>query len=62
MRPSDAVLPDFLAAFARPFVLSQSIEDSMSPLFSFKAFLQSIIPAPVLSRSSLTNDAVILVI
>jgi hypothetical protein len=29
----------------------------MSPSFSFSAFLQSIMPAPVLSRSSFTIDA-----
>jgi hypothetical protein len=57
IKPSDATLPDFLAAFAKPFVLSQSIEDSISPLFSLRAFLQSIMPAPVLSLNSLTNDA-----
>src|SRR5690606_22498548 len=32
---------------------------SMSPLFSVSAFLHSIMPAPVRSRSSLTMDAVI---
>ena len=58
-RPSAAVRPDFLAAFARPFVRSQSIAASMSPSVSVSAFLASIMPAPVISRSSLTCAAVI---
>src|SRR3546814_8493645 len=49
----------FLAAAARPLVRSQSIDASMSPWFSASAFLQSIMPAPVRSRSSLTRAAVI---
>ncbi len=58
-RPSAAVRPAFLAAAARPLARSQSIEASISPLFSASAFLQSIMPAPVRSRSSFTEAAVI---
>src|SRR3546814_654476 len=58
-RPSAATRPAFLAAAARPLVRSQSIDASMSPWFSASAFLQSIMPAPVRSRSSLTRAAVI---
>src|SRR5690606_8737112 len=58
-RPSAATRPAFLAAAARPLVRSQSIDASMSPLFSASAFLQSIMPAPVRSRGSLTRAAVI---
>jgi hypothetical protein len=38
---------------------SQSTDASISPLFSASAFLQSIMPAPVRSRSSFTEVAVI---
>jgi hypothetical protein len=58
-RPSAAVRPAFLAAAARPLARSQSIAASMSPWVSPSAFLQSIMPAPVRSRSSLTVAAVI---
>jgi hypothetical protein len=58
-RPSAAVRPDFLAALARPLVRSQSTAASMSPSVSVSAFLASIMPAPVLSRSSFTCAAVI---
>src|SRR5947209_11052282 len=51
--------PAFLAAAARPFLRSESTAVSMFPFASCKAFLQSIIPAPVRSRSSLTIWAVI---
>ncbi len=57
--PSAATRPAFLAALARPFLRSQSTAASMSPLVSASAALQSIMPAPVLSRSSLTNEALI---
>ena len=57
--PSAAVRPDFFAALASPLVLSQSTAASMSPPVSVSAFLASIIPAPVASRSSLTMVAVI---
>jgi hypothetical protein len=58
-RPSAAVRPAFFAAAARPLVRSQSIAASMSPPVSPSAFLQSIMPAPVRSRSSFTVAAVI---
>ena len=58
-RPSAAVRPDFFAAFARPLVRSQSTAASMSPSVSVNAFFASIMPAPVVSRSSFTNAAVI---
>jgi hypothetical protein len=45
--------PDFLAAFDRPFLRSQSMAASMSPVFSSSACLQSIMPAPERSRRSL---------
>src|SRR5471030_1189383 len=62
MRPSAATRPDFLAAFDRPFLRSQSCAACISPLLSLSAALQSIIPAPVDSRSSLTIWAVIFAI
>ena len=58
-KPSAATRPAFLAAADRPFVRSQSTAFSRSPWTSFNAFLQSIMPAPVFSRSSLTREAVI---
>src|SRR5215217_3363937 len=58
-RPSAATRSAFLAALARPRVRSQSTAASMSPLVSARAFLQSIIPTPVESRSCLTRLAVI---
>src|SRR5918995_786738 len=58
-RPSAATRPAFLAAADRPLVRSQSIAFSRSPATSPSAFLQSIMPAPVFSRSSLTREAVI---
>ena len=62
IRPSAAVRPDFLSALAMPLARSQSIAASMSPLVSARAFLQSIMPAPVFSRSSFTIAAVIVLI
>src|ERR1700674_4690194 len=50
--------PAFLAAAARPFLRSPSTACSMSPLASVSAALQSIIGAPVRSRSCLTICAV----
>ena len=61
-RPSAAVRPDFFAAFARPLVRSQSTDAPMSPSFSVSAFFASIMPAPVLSRSSFTIAAVIAIV
>ena len=60
--PSAATLEDFLSAFACPAFLIVSIALFMSPPASTSAFLHSIIPAPVLSRSSFTICAVILLI
>src|SRR5438067_2647054 len=57
-RPSAATRPAFFAAAARPFLRSQSTAASRSPPLSPSARLQSIIPAPVLSRNSLTSAAV----
>src|ERR1700732_4465465 len=62
IRPSAATRPAFLAAFDRPFLRSQSIAACMSPSFSASACLQSIMPAPVVSRRSLTIAAVIVAI
>ena len=53
-KPSAAILPSFLAALAIPFSRSQSIAFFISPSHSVRAFLQSIIPAPVNSRNSFT--------
>jgi len=60
--PSLATRPAFFAAAARPFFRSQSMAGSISPPVSIRAFLQSIIPAPVFSRRSLTSEALICVI
>ncbi len=57
-RPSAAVRLDFFSAAARPLVRSQSSAASMSPAVSLSAFLQSIMPAPLFSRRSLTIAAV----
>ncbi len=57
--PWSAARPSRLAAPARPFSRSQSFAASMSPSFSCSAFLQSIIPAPVILRSAATSFAVI---
>ena len=54
MAPSAAMREAFLSAEAMPFLRSQTTASSMSPLHSVSAFLQSIMPAPDLSRSSLT--------
>src|SRR5262249_29847060 len=61
MSPSAATRPALFAAFDKPFLRSQSTALSMSPLTSVSASLQSIMPAPVLSRSSFTRLAVIVV-
>ena len=58
IRPSAATRPAFFAALARPFLRSQSTAPSTSPAVSLSAALQSIMPAPVLSRSSFTIAAV----
>src|SRR5690349_2168747 len=62
IRPSAATRPAFFAAFDRPFLRSQSWAAVMSPEVSVSAALQSIMPAPVDSRSSLTIAAEIVAI
>src|SRR5436305_12803809 len=57
MTPSDAVRAPRFAACAWPFTRRISIALSTSPLASTSAPLQSIIPAPVRSRSSFTSLA-----
>ncbi len=57
--PSAATRSAFLSALARPDLRSHSAAASMLPAFSVSAFLHSIMPAPVRSRSSLTREAVI---
>src|SRR5690606_34871800 len=57
--PSRASRPARFAAFAAPFARRRSTAFSMSPPVSSSAFLHSIIPAPVRSRSSFTCSAVI---
>src|SRR5690554_5495126 len=59
MRPSAATRSAFLSALARPDLRSASAAASMLPPASVSAFLHSIMPAPVRSRSSLTREAVI---
>jgi len=61
-RPSLVARPDFLAALAIPFWRSQSTAFSRSPSTSTRAFLQSIMPAPVFSRSSFTIAAEIAIV
>jgi hypothetical protein len=61
IRPSAAVRPAFLSAFAMPFLRSQSTASSRLPLVSASAALQSIMPAPVMSRSCLTCAAEMLI-
>ncbi len=58
-RPSAVTRSAFLSALARPDLRSHSAAASMLPVFSVSAFLHSIMPAPVRSRSSLTREAVI---
>src|SRR5512147_2497364 len=61
MRPCEAVRPERVSAFAMPDLRSTSTALSMSPEASVRAFLHSIIPAPVFSRSVLTSSAVIVI-
>src|SRR5690606_11594536 len=61
-RPSDAVRSLRLAALAMPRSRSTRMAASMSPPASSSAFLQSLMPTPVLSRSSLTSCAETLVV
>ena len=60
VKPSAAIrVADFLAAFAIPFSRNQSQAFSMSRLLSSKAFLQSIIPAPVRSLKILMHSIIV---
>ena len=61
-RPSAAVRPAFLSALARPLTRKRSTAASISPSVSVRAFFASIMPAPVLSRSSFTRAAVIAIV
>jgi hypothetical protein len=56
--PSAAMRSFFFAAFAIPFSRKRSTAFSMSPSTSTNAFFASIIPTPVISRSSFTILAV----
>src|SRR5690606_11723499 len=58
-RPSAASRPARFSALAMPFLRRISPARSMSPLASSRAFLQSIIPAPVRRRSSAMSLVVI---
>jgi hypothetical protein len=60
--PSEAARLAFLAAAASPFLRSTSRAFAMSPLVSTRAALQSIMPAPVSSRSWRTTSAVMLIV
>src|SRR5215469_15370126 len=62
IRPSAATRPAFFAAFDKPFLRSQSTAASRLPPLSASAALQSIMPAPVWSRSSFTMPALIVVV
>src|SRR6266446_2076892 len=57
MRPWDASRPARLSALAAPLVRSTSTAFSRLPPVSSRAFLQSIMPAPVRARSSATSLA-----
>ena len=61
-RPSAAILPDFLAAFARPFSRRFLIAASTSPFVSSSALLQSIIPQFVSSFNCFTACAEIAIV
>src|SRR5947208_1557127 len=56
-RPSEAARALRFSTPARPQVRSRSLAAVTSPLASARARLQSIIPAPVSSRSLLTSEA-----
>src|SRR5436190_2406377 len=55
--PSAAIREAFFWAEARPFFRRTTMAASISPFDSVRAFLQSIMPAPVFSRSSFTSFA-----
>src|SRR3984885_6889961 len=60
--PSARARPAFFAALDRPFLGGQSTAASRLPPLSLSAALQSIMPAPVWSRSSFTMDALTVVV
>src|SRR5215831_17589328 len=59
MTPSCVLRAARLAAACRPFFRKKSMASSITPLEAVRASLQSIIPAPVCSRSSLIITGVI---
>src|ERR671930_2710957 len=59
MTPSCVLRAARLAAACRPFFRKKSMASSMTPSEAVRASLQSIIPAPVFSRSSLIIAGVI---
>src|ERR1700684_159548 len=59
MSPCLVERDDFLPADAMPHLRSNTSPSSRSPLDSTRAFLHSIMPAPVRSRSCFTSAAVI---
>ncbi len=61
MTPSAATREAFLSALASPCLRISSAAASRSPLVSTSAFLHSIMPAPVRSRSCLTESAVMFI-
>src|SRR5262245_46501929 len=61
MSPSFALRPAFFWALASPRLRRIVVASSKSPLASVSAFLHSIIPAPVWSRSFFTSAALIAV-
>ena len=60
--PSAAMRLAFFSALEMPFSRSQSMAAFASPFVAVSAFLQSIMPAPVFSRSSFTIAAVIAIV
>jgi hypothetical protein len=62
IRPSRAVRPAFFAALASPRLRRIVLASSKLPFASVSAFLHSIMPAPVWSRSFFTMSAVIAVV
>src|SRR6516225_6335824 len=62
MTPSMVCLPARFSALAAPLERSSSTALSRFPSVSSRAFLQSIMPAPVFSRSAATSLAVIVAV
>src|SRR3954468_20833855 len=59
MSPSEVARPAFFAALASPLLRRIVLASSKLPLASSRAALQSIMPAPVWSRSFFTSAALI---